>query len=262
MTTGCTTPRDEVLRCPRSHLTSPIWNNSVEKIVYLNINDDAEFEGDEQIVIRGSSDGGHFVDQPDPVTITENDYEFHLTTEPMTFGEGNKQVVTVTAELQTTRVQSLTSPVTVRLSVERHARYTMEGDLEIKLGSGETMDTTELTFTPVDDELHSPPLSIGITGTASGYNVRDTEVMLTDNDIAPMKATLTSSKTELYENGGPATVTITGAITEGSAFKDKSATITLAVADTDFYTVTGTKSITIPAGRKEGTTTLTITPNG
>ena len=234
--------------------------NSGTGTVYLNINDDAEFEGDEQIVIRGSSDGGHFVDQPDPVTITENDYEFHLSTTPASFGEGNEKDVIVTATLQTTRVASLTSPVTVRLSVEQNARYAMEGDLEIKLGSGETMDTTELTFTPVDDEYYSSPLSIGITGTATGYNIRGTEAMLTDNDTAPMKATLTASKTELYENGGPASVTITGTISEGSAFADKAATITLAVADTDFYTVTGTKSISIPAQSKTGTTTLTITP--
>ena len=238
----------------------PDMEDSVEKIVYLNINDDAEFEGDEQIVIRGSSDGGHFVDQPDPVTITENDYEFHLSTTPASFGEGNEQDVIVTATLQTTRVASLTSPVTVRLSVEQNARYAMEGDLEIKLGSGETMDTTELTFTPVDDEYYSSPLSIGITGTATGYNILGTEAMLTDNDTAPMKATLTASKTELYENGGPASVTITGTISEGSAFADKAAKITLDVADTDFYTVTGTKSISIPAQSKTGTTTLTITP--
>ena len=141
--------------------------------------------------------------------------------------DGGEQKVTVTAALRTTRVASLTSPLTVTVSVEQGSRYSVSGDMEIKIGSGETMDSTELTFTPVNDELYSDPLTIDVAGSTSNYNILGTLVMLNDNELQPMKASLSVDNANIAEDGGPATVVVTGRIIQGDAYADKEAKIAL-----------------------------------
>ena len=57
-------------------------------------------------------------------------------------------------------------------------------------------------------------------------------------------------------------VMVTASISQGDAYADKDAKITLGGLDdvADVYTVTGEKSVTIPAGSKSASTALTITP--
>ena len=77
-----------------------------------------------------------------------------------------------------------------------------------------------------------------------------------------MKASLSVDNANIAEDGGPATVVVTGRIIQGDAYADKEAKIALGgLGDVEnSHSVTGEKSITIPAGSKTGSTTLTISP--
>ena len=254
-------------------LTIPVGTaNTATTTVTINADaesDDSEFEGNETIIIGGTTNG-YDVTAADAITLVDDDYELNLFTAGTVEAQataaitenGGEQTVTVTAALDTQRIASLTSPLTVTISVGQHARYAVTGDMEIKIGSGETFDTTELTFTPVQDELYSDPLTIEIQAATASYNILGSSVMLNDDEVAPLNAMLSVDKSELAENGGAAVVKVTAEISQGDAYADKDAKITLGGLDdvADVYTVTGEKSITIPAGSKTASTDLTITP--
>ena len=134
--------------------------NSATTIVTIAANqasNDNEFEGNETIIIGGTTNGFDVTDAS-AITLVDDDYELDLFTAGTVDAQstdsisedGGEQTVTVTAALRTARVASLTSPLTVyHKRGSRVSRYSVSGDMEIKIGSGETMDTTELTFTPV-----------------------------------------------------------------------------------------------------------------
>ena len=83
------------------------------------------------------------------------------------------------------------------------------------------------------------PLTIDIEATTGAYNILGSSVSLTDDEVAPINAMLSVDKSELAEDGGVAVVMVTASISQGDAYADKDAKITLGGLDdiADVYTV-------------------------
>ncbi|MCY4574873.1 MAG: fibronectin type III domain-containing protein, partial [Gemmatimonadetes bacterium] len=170
-----------------------------------------------------------------------------VTVEPMTVEEGGMATITAKASRMIAMGDGM---VKVNLSVVGDATLSAEM-IEIKADS----DTGTATLTSTDDEMHEPDGET-VTLIASGAGIDGNmsfDIMVTDNDAAPMDVTFTLSGPEDMNlpEGKSATLTATASAaveedTEIMIMRDGTST-----AGADDYTA---ESIMIMAGEATGTT--------
>ena len=177
-----------------------------------------------------------------------------VTVEPMTVEEGGMATITAKASRMIAMSDGM---VKVNLSVVGDATLSAEM-IEIEADS----DTGTATLTSTDDEMHEPDGET-VTLIASGAGIDGNmsfDIMVTDNDAAPMDITFTLSadKTDIPEGeSGTLTATASAAVeadTEIMIMRDGTST-----AGADDYTA---ESITIMAGETTGTTTVMAVDDG
>ena len=109
----------------------------------------------------------------------------------------------------------------------------------------------------MDDDIDEPDEIIEISGTADSLTVNPTRLTLEDNDMADVQ--LSIDPAEMGEEDGATTVLVTA--TRNILQQRTTIELTLrGTASADDYAVTGTLSITIPAGSESGTTRLIFGP--
>ena len=243
----------------------------------ITLTDDGAFEHDETIVISGSASGYEI----DPVTVTvvDDDYDIDLSFTDVTINEAveDAETVAVRATLQSAR----TNPITITLMFSGTAsssEYVVSGTTTITVPPGPATTTTgmaNVTIDPVDNNLRGGNKTIKISGTAEGINVKaaDETITIMDDEQAPT-VTLKVEPAKLNEDAGTVSVVVTAELSgDGSAPLANAATIELTVdaADVDDsglmvteandndFSVSGTKSITIPARASSGSTRLSVT---
>ena len=247
--------------------------------VTFTLNDDGAFEHAETIVITGSASNDLSVDSPVTVTVEDDDFDVELSFADVTISEGveDAQSVIVTATLQSAR----TTPLTIALNFSGTAsrsEYVVGGTTTITVapGDAEAVGTATVTIDPIDNDLRGGDKTIKIAGTAAGVNVKAATQTITimDDEVAPT-VTIKVSPDKLNEDAGTVRVTVTAEISGGDPLAS-AATIELTVDPADVadsgpadnpvtmankndFSVSGTKSITIRAGAKSGSTSLSIT---
>ena len=187
--------------------------------------------------------------------------------------------LTVTATLGGQR--SLARDTRVQLALEDGAAAA-DDDYEaatavLTIPAGQMSATATLTLDPVNDAVREGDETVIITGDADGLTVTTAQVTITDDDAAPTGVTLTLAPGVIGEGAGETELTVTATLTGGDLRPvdtsvtlsvegvsltldddDEATTATTAATGADFAYAAAT--LTIPAGRMNGSATLAFTP--
>ena len=214
-------------------------------------------------------------------TITDDDAQptaITLTAAPASVNEedGEKEF-TVTGAL--TGPSRLTGDVEISLKVEGSVVVNEDTDETetptLTISAGQASGTAKISAAPIDDEIDDDSARIRITGSADGFEVTQAIVTIVDNDEPAGDVTLTLSQDTVGEGAGETELTVTGTLNVG-AVRTEETEITLSVegvsipaeiegeppsvaASESDFTAPGV-TLTIPAGQRSGTATVTITP--
>ena len=153
--------------------------------------------------------------------------------------------------------------------------YNAVSGFNLSIPKNQTTGTATFTFTPRDDQIIEGSETVTVRGTASGFEVSDATLTLTDDDTTSFKLSLSPS--EVSETAGATTVTVTLS-TEGGVTFSKPVDCNVrndaggAIWTTD-YTITvhdGTAhlqpntndrlNIRIPVGDTSSYNSFTVTP--
>ncbi|MCY4283699.1 MAG: hypothetical protein OXE03_12420, partial [Gammaproteobacteria bacterium] len=172
--------------------------------------------------------------------------------------DGGVKTVRVTATLGGTSTFTTATTVTVAVgtsddSATEATDYETVTDQIITIPAGQSSAHVDFTLTPKQDILAEGDESIALEGTATGLDVTDTEITLTDDDGAPTVA-LSLSPATIDESGktniSTVTATLSGAISEA---------LTLTVAAGAGVTLSANKVLAIAAGQTASTGTVMLT---
>ena len=259
-------------------VTIPAGRTSGSAPFTLTPTDDTLVEGDETITVSGTNaaltvNGASLTltDDEEPVSVPESLSAIVLSANPSTVSEdAGATTVTVTAAVSDggAFADDRTVTVSVGASGDSAASGTDYGAVSyftITIPAGQTSGSAPFTLTPVDDTLDEGNETISVDGTATGLTVKGTNVTLTDSEALPAIA-LSANPSNVSEDAGRATVTVTATVSDGGAFADDR-TVTVSVGDdadgaapgTDYTAVSDFK-IAIPAGSGSGSATFVLIP--
>ena len=214
-------------------------------------------------------------------TITDDDAQptaIALTAAPASVDEGDgEKEFTVTGAL--TGSSRLTGDVEIALKVEGSVVVNEDtdetGTPTLTISAGQASGAAKISAAPIDDEIDNDSARIRITGSADGFEVTQAIVTIVDNDEPAGDVTLTLSQDTVGEGAGETELRVTGTLNVG-AVRTEETEITLSVegvsipaeiegeppsvaASESDFTAPGV-TLTIPAGQRSGTATVTITP--
>ena len=146
----------------------------------------------------------------------------------------------------------------------RDVHYTATiGSLTIR--PGETVGTTTLTLTPIDNERVNAAKAFKLTAKI-GTALMNAAIKITDDETTSENIRLEVSHNELREDAGETEIAVTATLDGKVLAKDS--TVTLIIDTSDAATATHDvdytallRSVTIPAGQAQGVQTISITPN-
>jgi len=256
-------------------ITIPIGSADASRNVTINTTEDRLDEGTGETIVLGATVSGFTVNH---VTITINDDDAASTDITLTvsgvsddgIGEGDTSNTTVTVTA-TVDDAAPTSDVTVALSLAGSAvsgtdyvanpEADTPGTLDsITISALQVEGSATFVIDPTDDSIDEDDETITVNGSATGgLTATDSvNITLTDNDTAA----LTLFAGGINEGDGATSTTINATL---DIERSKNTTVALALSGTAVkgtdYTVPATlPSITIAAGSKMGSTSLSITP--
>ena len=149
----------------------------------------------------------------------------------------------------------------------RDEHYTVEVTEGLTIPAGDTKGTAMLRVTPIDDSDKNEARTFTVKAKIGddATQMKDVEFKITDDETLSENITLKVSPSEIKEDAGATTVTVTGTL-DGKVL-DADATITLGVDSTPDKSATRDldytlvlRSLTIPQGEITGSTTITVTP--
>ena len=196
-----------------------------------------------------------------PTTTPTPSSEVALILSPDSIDEnGGVSVVTATLD----RASSAPTVVTVSASPDAPAEagdYRLRGTT-LTIPAGERTSTGTVTITAVDNDVDTPDKTVTVSGTArnaQGVTGPEPVVLTIEDDDETPTVTLALSRSSISENGGTATVTVrqdrassAPTVVTVSASPD-------APAEAGDYRLSAEPILTVPAGRKTSTGTVTIT---
>ena len=227
------------------------------------------------------SASGTILDDDDPPTTVT------LTATPGTVAEdAGGTELSISAALNGTNPLAVDTQVLVTVA---DGSATPGGDYAattatLTIPAGQLSGTAALTLTPVDDLVAEDSETVQVTGASAGLEVVPAEVTITDNDNHPTAATLTVTPDTVYEGAGATDLAVRATFEDGDPRTvDTPITLSLegvslpleeggpttAATGGDEAVVGGadpiiadfvrtTVTLTIPAGEREGTATLTM----
>ncbi len=248
-------------------LTIPMNTDSAEMTLTIPIMEDAINEGNETVLVEGTTTVGLTVTEA-TLTITDNDAAptgITLSLNPSSVGEAaGDAAITVTATLAggTTRttetVVSLSTANGTALAGTDYAAAT--ATLTIPMNT----DSAEMTLTiPIlEDAINEGNETVLVEGTTTvGLTVTEATLTITDNDAAPTGITLSLNPSSVGEAVGDAAITVTATLAGGTT-RTTETVVSLstangtALAGTDYAAATAT--LTIPMNTDSAEMTLTI----
>ena len=234
--------------------------------VEVTVNGDRLIEPDENFVLRITGASGATLGRSDGVgTIVNDDARptITLTANPVSFNEAGGSS-TLTATLSGPTGETVTAELDVLAGGTAGAADFFAPDRLFTIPAGETSDS--VTLTGVDDEIFEGDetlrLAFGAVSNADPQ-LAAIEVTLIDSDSRP-QITLAASASEINEAGGSSTLTatLTPASSEDVQFNvllgDSGGASTASSGDVSINPV----QLTIPAGQRTATTTLTAVDDG
>ena len=251
--------------------TSGMTNNLV-----FTPKDDGIYHDDLKITISGKTDPARFVEST-TVTLLDDDQDVTLSFKEyrpndlsnfplvktasvaeMDTDDQEQEVVVWVRAMETPR-----NAMDVPISVSRNSsRYSVTGDMTIEITAGEFSGKTTLKITPVDNDRYDADAEITVS-VGGGLEARSVKITVRDMDEGKPELKIAASPKVINEDGADTQIVqVTATWATGDPVQTATK-ITLAVSDTtdaDRYSVSGTKSITISAGRTTNSTNLAFEP--
>ena len=197
---------------------------------------------------------------PEPQPRPAPALEITLNLSPDSIDE-NGGVSVVTARLD--RASGTPTEVTVTASPDAPAKtgdYRLRGTT-LTIPAGERASTGRVTITAVDNDVDAPDKTVTVSGTArnaQGVTGPEPVTLTIEDDDETPTVTLALSRSSISENGGTATVTVRQ---DRASSAPTVVTVTAspdAPADAGDYRLSAEPILTVPAGRKTSTGTVTI----
>ena len=183
--------------------------------------------------------------------------------------------VTATLDGSTRLEDDVSVELSLKGSVAAQEDDSQPASVILTIPAGQASGTATVAMTPANDEIAGGDTRVRIAGSASGFDVTQATVSITDDDEPPTGVILTVSKASVSEGAGTTTITVTGTLTGGDR-RSEDTTIPLSVhgislpaaeengeptiaATNDDYTA-ATVTLAILPGGASGTATLEFTP--
>ena len=233
---------------------------------------DGVFHRDLTITISGKTDPARYIEST-AVTLLDFDQDVTLSFDEYDGTSGSATLVTSTirsemdAEDQeqevVVHVRAMEAPrsaMDVPITVSRNrSRYSVTGDMTIEITAGDFLGKTTLKITPVDNDRYDADETITVS-VGGGLEARPIKITLRDMDETKPVIKIEASPKTVNEDGGDTQIVNVTATLVGDAVQTATK-VTLAVtSDNDRFSVSGTKSITISAGRTSNSTNLGFSP--
>ena len=236
----------------------------------LTPTDDTLHEGSETISLDGMLMGVTVTDAT--ITLTDDDgpptaLTLSVDADTGTMGtqtslaeDGGMKTVRVTATLGGSSTFNVAKTVTVEIGAGTDGAtegtdYANVGTQSITINAGASSGYKDFTVTPTDDDIDEPNEDISIEGTLTGVTVTGTSLTLTDDEGTP-SVTLVLMPTTINESGATNSSTVMATLSgESSA----AVTVEVSVPNTAPVTLSSNTTLTIAAGSKASTGTVTIT---
>ena len=233
--------------------------------------DDALVEGEETIIFNGSSPG--ITVSQATIIILDDDFNpgdatGELSVDIARISESARDTlvsVTLTLENDFTFDEIRTFELTVRGSGEDAAvDFAPIQPRTINLLSNSSVAHTTFVLRPDNDLVDELDESLTLSIVASPFPITPATITLLDDDAPPRGISLSVDNPDIEEGDPPADITLTARVEGGTTYAH-SVTITLDLGGTATegrdgdYTVSGSRTVTLPAGEALGTTTLTFT---
>ena len=219
----------------------------------FTVNTDNEDEGNETVILSGTSPGAVVSDavvtigQPESITLSVN---------PDTIVENAGATdVTVTATMSAARDTDTTVNITLGGTAEAPADYTASELASITIPKGQTTADGTLTITPVDDGVAEVDETITVSGVSGARTVSSADITITDY-VAPVISFETAPTSVVEGQTATYTVKLEGSRTTNVTVRFKTgASGDLATAGQDYTAVDETITF-LPT---EDTKTVTVT---
>ena len=243
-----------------------------ETVLTFALIDDALVEDKETIIVNGSSPG--LTVSQATLTLLDDDFDpgdaqAELSVDIDRIAESARDtLVTVTLTLLHgfSFDELRTFEITLRGSGSAAAvDFDPIQPLPINLLSNSSVGHTTFVLRPENDLVDELDETLTLSVAASPVPVNPATITLVDDDAPPTGISLSVDDPAIAEGEGPSEILVTASVEGGTTYA-QATTLTLELAGTATegrerdYTVTGSRSITIPAGDRTAYTSLVFTP--
>ncbi len=249
------------------------WANRKALFLGIDFNGDGDFS-DALTTLKYADSFVSAAIKFSPATITVEDVAVaqikNFTLSPATIREAagaTDVAMTVELEKALTGAKAVDFQITPGSSGTRDVNYEVEVIEGLTIPAGDTKGTAMLRVTPVDNSGVNNPWTFTVQAKVGddASQMKDAPFEITDDETLSDDITLSVNPSEIKEDAGATTVTVTGTL--NGKVLDANATITLVVdrtpdksATRDVDYTAALSSLTIPRGAITGSTTITITP--
>ena len=255
---------------PDFDIVIPAGAGSASGAFTLTPVDDTVVEGDETVTVAGGATGMTVAGTS--MTLTEGAApEVDLSVQPSSVSEGaGATPVTVTATFSNGGDYDTDTTVTVSVGADGDSAasgtdYAAVHDFTIVIPAGQASGSASFTLTPVEDTLVEGDETVTVSGTSATLTVSPSSLTLIDDDGAPA-IDLSVSPSDVAEDAGGTTVTVTATLSNGSTYAAHTA-VTVSVGDDADSATAGADyaavddfTIVIPAGANDGSATFALAP--
>ena len=253
---------DDFTITPNGTLTIAAGSTQSTDVVTITAVDNGVDGPDKSVTVSATVSGGDEVGAPSSqsLAITDDDATPTLTLEISASSiSENGGDADVSAYLSGPSSQDVTVTISVSpTSPAVSGDFTITPNNTLTIAAGSTRSTDVVTITGVNNRVDAPHKSVTVSATVSGgHGVSDPSsqaLTIRDDDDAPT-LTLELSPSSISENGGVASVS-------ASLSHPSSQDVVLEISvspESDDFTITSNRTLTIEAGATDSTGTVTIT---
>ena len=227
------------------NITIPAGDSSATGTFDLTVADDNIVEGSESLTVSGTTAAAGFTAvNGTSLSIADNDSaptSIILTLNPTSVGEDDGATsIDVTASFPAGSAV-LTSATSVSVSVAGSTAvagtdFAAVSSFTVSIAAGAASGMGTFTFTPTNDTVAGEGTETAtVSGVASGFSITNATLSIADNDVKPSNIILTvdtdgqttGDQSEVAENAGSVTVSVTAAFPAGSPTLASAAEVTV-----------------------------------